>query len=106
TTLIRALFLFRSCSQLRPTMMKMTSKLFAPFSNDFLLMMEVGGREAWDEGNQASISDNSDADELCPDSLLPDNDSKLLIQPCGFDERCENYAKENIKLSSVSSSFY
>ncbi|CAJ2653646.1 unnamed protein product [Trifolium pratense] len=46
-----------------------------------------GGREAWDEGNQASISDNSDADELCPDSLLPDNDSKLLIQPCGFDER-------------------
>ncbi|GAU43918.1 hypothetical protein TSUD_88910 [Trifolium subterraneum] len=68
-----------------------------------------GGREAWDEGNQnqasSLIGDNSDADELCPDSLLPDNDAKLLIKPCGFDESCENDADLSSKLPKKRSSF-
>ncbi|XP_045789099.1 uncharacterized protein LOC123884131 [Trifolium pratense] len=76
-----------------------------------------GGREAWDEENQASsligegyvaktsISDNSDTDELCPDSVLPDNDSKLRIQPCGFDESCENDVHLSSQLPKKRSSF-
>jgi myb proto-oncogene protein len=76
-----------------------------------------GGREAWDEGNQArcligeqyvaksSISNSSDADELCPDSPLPVNDAKLLIKPCGFDESCENDAHLSSQLPKKRSSF-
>ncbi|KAK2422350.1 myb domain protein 3r-4 [Trifolium repens] len=76
-----------------------------------------GGREAWDEGNQArcligeqyvaksSISNSSDADELCPDSPLHVNDAKLLIKPCGFDESCENDAHLSSQLPNKRSSF-
>ncbi|WJX83486.1 hypothetical protein P8452_66146 [Trifolium repens] len=75
------------------------------------------GREAWDEGNQASslideqdvakcsISEYSDADELCPDSLSADNDAKLLIKPGGFDETCENDASLSSQLPKKRSSF-
>lgn len=55
---------------------------------------------------KSSISDNSDAGELCPDSQDPENDSKLkLIKPCSADETCKNDAGLASQLPKKRSSF-
>ncbi|XP_058722507.1 uncharacterized protein LOC131594405 isoform X2 [Vicia villosa] len=63
-----------------------------------------GGREAWAEEDQtpsliaekdvvnSSISDSSDAGELCPDSQCLDNDTNLLVDTCGYEETYEKDA--------------